>query len=152
VQVVADRAIVLAPAKGGQNTTAEIIIDGTPTGRFIEGVVLEAALDCNGEFVLFVTGDTPFEESLAIYLIDRTGSVLDSLWIGAPYATGSFRSLERLGPDSARFRFAGDTDWTVQILAHRQFRIPFIQEVPGVWRDFGFRRRLIVKGDPKPGR
>jgi hypothetical protein len=151
VQVLNDQAIELKPDSRGEDTKAEIVIAGRPTGRFIEGVILEAALDCEGEFVLFVTNDTPFEESLAICLIDGVGSVLDSLWIGAPYATGSFRDLVKVGPDTAQFRFAGDTDWTLQILPRPQFAIPYIHETAGVWRPFGFRRRLMIKGNPKPG-
>lgn len=148
MRTINDQTITLRPQSDG--ATAEIMIAGRPTGHVIDGIVLEAALACDGEFVLFVTTDTPYEETLSIYLIDGDGVVLDSACIGAPYATGSFSNLRIAGPDSVRFRFIGGTDWTLRVLASPRFRLPFAGNVRGVRQPFGFRRRLIIDGNPEP--
>ncbi len=147
MQVIQDQTISLKRESG--NGRAEIMIGARPTGQTIEAVVLEAALTCYDNYLLFATTDTPFEETLSIYLIRRDGSILDSLWIGAPYATGSFSGLRVVGTDSVNFRFLGDTDWTLRVLPSSKLSLPFIRDVPGVRRPFGFRRRLIVHGSPK---
>ena len=47
-----------------QAPTSQLVINGMPTGKPVTGAVLEAALACGDLLLLFMTDDTPFEESL----------------------------------------------------------------------------------------
>jgi hypothetical protein len=130
--------------------TSEVLIDGVPRGTFVSGAVLEAALASDGRYLLFMTDDVPFEEMLSIHLLDRQLDLVDSARLGAPYSTGSFANLDIAGPSTVRFRFIGDTTWSVELLPRPVFRLPFVPDAPGVRRRFGFSRYFIVRGNPQP--
>ena len=55
-------------------------------------------------------------------------------------------------PDTLRFRFIGDTDWSVQVLPEPGFRVPLLSEPTGVSRPLGFSRHFVVRGQPQPER
>ena len=83
-------------------------------------------------------------------MLDERLIMLDAAEIGAPYATRSFSDLELLPPNRVRFRFIGDTDWTVTLLPEPEFRLPLLSEPKAVSRKLGFKRHFVVDGDPKP--
>ena len=147
--------ITLRPVAEATETappTSEIVLNGTPTGRRIEGATLEAAVEWNSSYLLFVTDDVPHEEMLRIVLLDRELDVLDTALIGGPYSTGSFSALELHAPDTVKFRFIGGSPWTVELRPTSSFRLPLISEPRGVHRPFGFSRRFVVHGAPSPER
>ena len=78
--------------------------------------------------------------------------LLDSATLGGIYSTGSFSLLASTEPDTLRFRFIGDTDWSVQVLPEAGFRVPLWSEPAGVSRPLGFSRHFIVRGQPQPER
>lgn len=141
------------PAQAEDETPrSELRSDGQPTGCILAGAVLEAAVQWHDQHLLFITDDVPYEEALRIVLIGPNLAVLDTAELGAAYATGSFTDLALLPPDTVRFRFIGDTDWTVRLLAQDQFRLPWVSEPRGVSRPLGFSRRFVVDGQPQPER
>jgi hypothetical protein len=130
--------------------TSEILLNGRSTQRFVSGAVLEAAVQWENNFLLFITDDVPYEEMLRIVLLDQQLKIVDSALIGGPYATGSFSSLQLHEPNRVAFRFIGDTDWAVELLRRSRLRLPFLSEPAGVCRAFGFSRHFIVHGNPHP--
>jgi hypothetical protein len=134
----------------GEVPTSEVLVNGTSTGKRISGAVLEAAVQWDNRYLLFMTDDVPYEEMLSIHLLDDQLDLLDSALIGGPYATGSFSSLELREQNTVCFHFIGDTTWSVELLSRPRFRMPFISEPPGVKRPLGFSRHFIVRGNPRP--
>jgi hypothetical protein len=130
--------------------SSEVLIGGESTEKYVPGAILEAAVSWNDHFLLFMTDDVPNEEMLRVQLLNNRLDKIDSVIIGAPYSTGSFSSLELLPPDRIGFRFIGDCPWEIELLRQPGFRIPFVSEPKGVWRAFGFKRRFIVHGTPRP--
>lgn len=128
----------------------EILRNGQASGCRVPGAVLEMAAQWQSFYLLFTTDDTPFEELLHIHLLDAELRLLDSATLGGIYATGSFSPLESAELDTFRFRFIGDTDWSVQVLPEPGFRIPLWSEPTGVSRPLGFTRHFIVRGQPQP--
>ena len=139
-------------ASDGQRAAArsEIVVDGTPSGRYTEGVVLEAAIAWNGHHLLFMTDGVPHEDYLTIQLLGHDLVALDGVTIGAMYSTGSFSLLELVEPDVVRFRFIGDTDWAVELLRQPELALPLLGDPTGVRRRFGLRRHFRVHGRPRP--
>jgi hypothetical protein len=45
---------------------SSILLAGTPTGKLVSGAVLEAAVQIGETYLLFMTDDVPFEESLGL--------------------------------------------------------------------------------------
>ncbi|MDR0775624.1 MAG: hypothetical protein LBE81_03175 [Azonexus sp.] len=130
--------------------TSEVLIHGTPTGKLVSGKILEAAVQWENRYLLFMTDDVPFEEMLSIHLLDAQMNALDSARIGCLYSTGTFTSLLLSEPNTVQFRFIGDTFWSIELLSRPRFRVPFISEPSGVWRSLGFSRHFIVHGNPRP--
>jgi hypothetical protein len=109
---------------------------------------LESALQYDAGYLIFLTDDIPDEDSLNIHLVDCTGAPRDRARIGSPYSTGRFRNLEIQSPDKVKFRFLGDTVWTLRILQKPALRIPFLSESVCVHRPSGFQRRFSITGNP----
>ena len=130
----------------------EIVVGANATGQVIDGAYLEAAIQWRDCYLLFLTDDAPFEESLRIYLMDTRWRVVDAAVIGGIYTTGSFSDLVIVNHDCARVRFIGNTDWEVELLEHPRFRLPWLGEPAGVKRSFGFKQHFVVRGDPQPAR
>lgn len=148
---VADSVSTRLINKGADNEVpvSEILINGAPTGAYVSGAVVECAVWAGDRLLTLMTDDVPSEEMLGIHLFDKNLKLVDSALLGAPYSTGSFSLLE-LGSDRIRFRFIGDTDWSVEILDSPRLRAPFVADALGVKRRFGFTRHFIVRGDPTP--
>ena len=128
--------------------TSELVQHGAPTGVLLAGVVLEAAVAWNESYVLFLTDDVPYEESLHIHLLSADFQLIDTASLSAMYATGSFSALTLMPPDRLSFRFFGDMDWRVELLSRPKLRIPFLSEPAGVKRSIGFSRRFIIRASP----
>lgn len=70
----------LLPALSSTETPqSEILHAGQATGKVVDGAVLEVMLRWNDHLLLFLTGDTPFEESLHIHLLNTNLDVIDSV-------------------------------------------------------------------------
>jgi hypothetical protein len=90
------------------------------------------------------------EEMLRITLLDENLHALDKAVIGSMYSTGSFSLLPSDERSLVRFRFMGNTDWSVEILQEPGFRLPFLGDPRAVTRPLGFSRRFVVRGHPEP--
>lgn len=146
-----DRFTLRQFAEGEQEApTSELLDQARATGTVVKGVILEAAVAWNDCFVLFVTDDIPFEDSLHIQLLDARLRPLDSASLSAMYSTGSFSALRLLPPNRVSFRFIGDTEWSIELLPQTKLRIPVFSAPPGVTRPFGFSQRFVVYGAPQP--
>lgn len=130
----------------------EVVRQAEPTGVLVPGAVLEVASQWGSFFLVLATDDVPFEEMLHVHLLDARLQLLDSARIGAAYTTGAFSALPSPLPDVLRFRFIGDTDWSVQVLPAPGFRVPLLSEPTGVSRALSFSRHFIVRGQPQPER
>lgn len=127
---------------------SEVVLSTDPTGQQVDGAVLEAAVECGGRYLLFLTDDVPAEDQLSIHLVDAQGRLLDSARIGGMYTTGSFSGLTLREPDAVEFRFIGDADWRVEVFDAARLQMSFIQEPRGVSRPWALRRWFLVTGNP----
>jgi hypothetical protein len=138
----------LAAPAAGVAPACQILRGAEPTGAVVAGAVLEAACEWQGFILLLTTDDVPSEEFLHIHLLGPGLQRVDSAMLGAMYSTGSFSRLPSPEPDTLRFRFIGDTDWSVQILPEPRFRPLLWSEPTGVSRPLGFSRHFVVRGNP----
>jgi len=135
---------VISPPTNETKPTCRLFHHGRDTGRDLPGVVLEASLKVNNEWLLFLTHDIPFEESLEICLLASNFEALDRATLMAPNATGSFEDLQILSEQRMRFRFLGKGFWELELLKKPAFRLPLMSEPLGVVRPFGFSRRFVL--------
>jgi len=135
---------VVTPPSSETAPRSEIEIAGAPTGKFVQGAVLEAALKWNNYLLLFLTDDIPFEEGLNIYLLDGNLDVVDSAQMYHIYSTGVFSDLDLTQADTARFRFFAEVVWTLQLFPQKVFALPILSDPIGVHRPFGFFRMFKI--------
>lgn len=84
----------------------------------VPGTVLEAQLELDdGGFLLLLTEDRPYEETLHIVLLDRDGHELERLALERPYTPGLFSGMEIVAPTILGFRFFSGLVHELEILA-----------------------------------
>lgn len=140
----------LNEAQEDEPPRSEVLLAAKPTGTIVPGALLEATVEWEKHFVLFMTDDCPFEEMLHVHLLDPQLQLVDSLRLGSAYSTGTLSSIELLEPNRVRFRFIGDTDWIIELLEKPKLKLPFVSDPPGVHRAIGLMRRLVITSRPQP--
>lgn len=133
-----------------ERPACQLLFNGRATTTTIKGAVLEACVECDGRYLLFVTDDIPHEEALYFYLLDADFNTLDSASLGAAYSTGHFRDLSLMPPAKVQFQFIGGTQWGLEILTSPEWRVPFFGDPGGVTHKPGFKRHFVLSGNPLP--
>jgi hypothetical protein len=139
---------LVSDASETEPPVSEIALADGQKRTIVKSAILEAAIAWRDAFLIFLTDDIPYEETLSIYLLDGELNCLDSATLGGMYSTGFFKLSELSEPNVVRIRFIGDMDWSVELLREPEFRLPFISEPIGVSRRFGFSRRFKIQGKP----
>ncbi|ELY2797274.1 hypothetical protein SNN58_002338 [Cronobacter dublinensis] len=123
---------------------SEVLINGNITGIIVPGEILKASVQVNEQlYVLFLTDDVIFEESLTIALIDFREGIKEIVYVGNEYTTGSFEALS-ITADKINFRFIGDYLWTVTVSDTPRLRVPFLSDPKGVKRDTAFKKYMDI--------
>lgn len=83
----------------------------------VEGLAIDRQYRmAGGEYVIIADYDCPFEEALAISLLDAKFRTLDLRVIGGMYTTGSLRDVTIEGERTLRFSFFADDLWELEVL------------------------------------
>ena len=99
----------------GDLPRSELLWDGQPTAVRVDGVTLEQQVQLDGGYLLFLTEDSPFEEGLHIYLLDRDRRIVDGLELARPYASGILRDVMPEGEGAVSFSFFGADRWRLDV-------------------------------------
>jgi hypothetical protein len=102
----------------------------------VPGSVLEAQLELDDDagFLLLLTDDRPYEETLHVVLLDHDGHEIERLELGRPYTPGLFSGMEIVAPTVLGFRFFSGLVHELEILPRP--------------RGFLRRRRLRLRARP----
>lgn len=149
-QVNALSLIKVQDATSLSQAQSEVVLGGSRTGIIVPGQILEAAVQVNDRrYILFLTDDVIFEESLTIALIDVNDGVKEIVRLGNEYSTGSFEGLS-VTADSIKFRFIGDCAWEIKISDTPRLRLPFGSDPKGVKREAGLKKYITISATPVP--
>jgi hypothetical protein len=99
----------------GDLPRSELLWEGQPTAVRVDGVTLEYQLQLPAGHLLFLTEDSPFEEGLHIYLLNRDKRIVDGLELAGPYASGILRDVMSEPDGTVSFSFFGDDRWRVAV-------------------------------------
>ncbi|WJW93795.1 hypothetical protein QVH37_17680 [Enterobacter pseudoroggenkampii] len=117
-QVNSITLVKVSDATDVSQAQSDVVLNGKSTGINVPGQVLEAAVQVNEQrYILFLTDDIIFEESLTIALIDVHDGLKEIVRLGNEYSTGTFADLQ-VTDDSVDFRFIGDYIWTLKYPIH----------------------------------
>lgn len=115
-------------------TRSEVLLDQKPTGLIVSGKILEAAVEVSpGRYVLFLTDDVIYEESLTVVLCSLTAGIEEIITLGGAYSSGLFQQLI-ISDNRLSFRFIGDAIWHIEIENRPRFKLPFLGDPKGVKR------------------
>lgn len=127
---------------------SDIVLHGKSTGIIVPGQVLEAAVQVHEQrYILFLTDDIIFEESLTIALIDVHDGLKEIVRLGNEYSTGTFADLQ-VTDDSMDFRFIGDYIWTLKVSDSPRLRLPFVSDPKVVKRESGLKKYITISAAP----
>lgn len=128
-----DASLTLAREGNDQElATSFATIAGRTAEEPLEGTVLEACVQHGNQYLLFLTDDIPFEDSLHIHLLDESLNRIDTVTLGAAYTTGHFRNLTCQDSGRITFEFFGDCVWEIVMLPKKRLRLPFVSGPKGV--------------------
>ena len=124
-----------------------IIIDGHESKIHVDGTCLEAALLVNDNYILlFVTFDCPFEEILAIYLLDlQQNRIIDKAKIYQMYYTDFFSDLVILSENKLSFDFLIEGGWTLELFDKPKKSLSHLLPMSMVKRPFSLTRYFSLK-------
>ncbi len=145
MRILSEREFSIVPR---EESISDILLNGVKTGTSIEGACLELVTKCRGGYLVIMTDDIPYEDSLHIHLLDDKAGCIDSANIGAMYSTGSFENPVIEGENCISFQFIGDTRWKVELLGYKEWRIPFFSSPKGVSRRHPFYQYFRVYDHP----
>ncbi|TGN40325.1 hypothetical protein [Marinobacter confluentis] len=141
-----DASLTLAKEGNDQElATSFVTIAGKTSEEPLEGTVLEACVQLGNQYLLFLTDDIPFEDSLHIHLLDEDLERVDTATLGAPYTTGHFRNLNCVGSAGITFEFFGDCVWEISVSPKKRLRLPFISGPRGVSWQKGWFHVLALR-------
>ena len=141
----ADEITIRPAADRGAVPHSELVFAGRPMGLCVPGKVLEAAVEIDGRYLVFLTEGVTMEELLSIHLVSVHGDLLDTAGVGVMTALGIFARLKLAPPRQVNFQFLGELQWSVEVFAEPRLAWPLLREAPGVKRPFGLRRAFRVR-------
>lgn len=101
-----------------QPPLVQLLFHGRDAGEVLPGAVLERQFRVSdGRYLIFLTDDTPYEETLRIYLLSDSFRVLDGLEFGSAYVTGHLDDVVATDPDTIEFSFVHKARCRVTIKA-----------------------------------
>lgn len=117
---------------GGELPRSALLWRGDPTGLTVDGLTIEKQFRVQPGYLLLITEDSPFEESLHVYLLSPERNLLDALELSVPYAPGILDRLDEREPASLTFSFFGDDRWRLDVRDSPTTRWRFAPLAP--WR------------------
>ncbi len=79
----------------------------------ITGVRLEAQFKCHDYWILFITTDNPWDNSLHIYAVNSDNTIIDEATFVMTTVSNELENLEVLSPELIKFSFMGD--WIIRV-------------------------------------
>lgn len=121
-------------------THAKLLFEGKPTGLVLEGTSLDAQYQYKNRYLLFVTHDSPYADTLHIYLLNDGYRKIDEWAVGSVRESEWFmlRNLAIVGENQLRFSFYGDDSWLLTILGKPEFTLPRLPLFSSCWKPARF--------------
>lgn len=121
----------------------QLVVDGKEVGAPIKGAYLEAQFYLiNLGYLLFLTDNVPYEETLRIYLVKDDATVIDELEFGYSMATGTLDIIEYSNENIIVFSFIHEANCRLQVLATPEWSKPLLFTT-GVRRKGGLRKHHL---------
>lgn len=124
------------PVKDDDWEKSILISNGSQTNTVLSGVSLDAQFQHGEKYILLVTYNSIFAETLHIYLLDKTFAVIDEWQISQN--EGAVHNLQIINDNKLRFSFFGDDSWTLTVLEKPEFMLPKFPILSLYWKPLRF--------------
>lgn len=109
---------------GFDASESEVYLRGKGTGISVPAVYLEAAIQLDdNRYLLFVTDDCPFDESLEIVLIEIGKGILEQSALYVINGTGTFKNLS-VYHSHLEFSYFSHEVWKLTVGQRQHFKFP----------------------------
>lgn len=116
MQAIADFAVEpVHPRTEDAPPRSRLLFNRQPISTTLDGTCLDAQFVIGNKYLLILSDDIPYEETLRFYLLDASLRVVDWLELGAPYSPGVLGDLRDVGADRLEFSFAGNDRWQLHV-------------------------------------
>ena len=121
-------------------THSRLLFETELTDLELEGISLDAQYRCEDKYLLFVSHNSPFADTLHIYLLNKTFSKIDEWAISAVNESEWYllRNLEVTDKNQLRFSFFGDDSWVLTVLDKPQMTLPKLLPFSTYWKPLRF--------------
>lgn len=134
---------LLRDSESEKDPLVQLIQEGAKVGSPIKGAHLEKQYCIQGlGYLLLLTDNVPYEETLRIYLVDENIEVIDELEFGAGMVTGTLEIVDEENEDSIVFSFIHKSLCKLQVLKTAQWCKPLLF-TSGVSRNGMFKRHHL---------
>jgi hypothetical protein len=136
-----------------ENQRSVLARDGRATAVEVDGVVIEAQFELSdGSALIWLTDDSPFDEGLYVYLLNKDDAIEDALEAGAILGLGGpgILKIAKTGEDWAEFEFfLNGSLYQLKVIQQAKFHL----QLPAGWRYKKLlnKRRLMVREMQKGG-
>ncbi|MGL6312718.1 hypothetical protein [Vibrio sp. WXL103] len=121
-----------------------IINTTTKESTYITGAYLEAQYATRDGYLLFITEDCPFEETLYIFYLRHDLLIQDCIELSTPYSPGILNVIDDENEDFVQFSFfTPEERWQLAILSKPSFGA---LKLAYPAKRYPFSRRLGLKG------
>ena len=124
------------PVKGDEWEKSKLLYEGNQTDTVLSGIRLEAQFQHIEKFILFITYDSIFAETLHIYLLNKNFTTIDEWQISQN--EGAVHKLQIIGDNQLQFSFFGDDSWVLTVLEKPQMTLPRLPLFSSYWKPLPF--------------
>jgi hypothetical protein len=132
---------------GDSQPTATVLREGRDIGLTIDGATLEGQFSLGDSYLLLVTDDCPYEETLRAYLINGNFDVIESVSLGYAYTSGILRDLRIVAHNALEFIFSGNAVYRLTVHSEPRHVWNVSGGVGEVVRFLQKRHLEIIRGD-----
>lgn len=118
---------------------SKVYLNGQVTDLLLSGAYLEACLRVYGYYIVIMTHDLPFEQSVLIYLINDHLQVIEHIEIADPDLYDSYTGMEYAAPNHIDLHFARRWILRVSILKNKQISLESYKDKKWVKKQKNFR-------------
>lgn len=121
-------------------THSNVFFDGAAVDLRLEGISLDAQFCHEDRYLLFVSHNSPYADTLHIYLLDAQFQKIDE-WTISPASESEWfilRNVKVSGENELQFSFFGDDAWILTVHRKPHLSAPKLAVFSSFWRPLRF--------------
>jgi hypothetical protein len=131
---------LLAENDESDATHSKLLFESKLTDLELEGISLDAQYQYESKYLLFVSHNSPFADTLHIYLLNESFIKIDEWAISALSESEWYmlRNLKITDNNQIQFSFFGDDSWILTVLKEPQMTFPKLALLSSYWKPLRF--------------